>query len=342
MQSGEAQREALGWSAWQADAWHAHELRESHVPARVVQPDRLGYWLDTGTRRLRGTSAGRLKHRAAEAVDLPVIGDWVLVSEGNHPAVIDDILVRKTVLVRRRVGNAAVAQPLAANVDVALIVVGLDRELNQGLIKRAVLAAHSASVEPIVVLNKLDLCADWASRAEELRALMPALSVLAVSAQTGSVDGLYEVIGASRTGVLMGASGVGKSSLLNRLLGSEAMKTGEVREDDRKGYHTTTHRQLFALPGGALLIDGPGVRELGVWGPSDAVEQAFPELMDAAQRCIHRACRHGDEPGCAVRHEVRSGRMPAERLTEFHKLREELENAKKPRRGHKHSRRSRG
>ncbi len=339
MESHNESLHALGWGSWQDDALREAFSSLDYVPARVVRQERGWLGLDTGSRHLRAMSSGRMRHKAARSADLPIIGDWVMVSAGSADGatVIVDIVPRKTVLLRRRAGAVPGAQPLAANVDVALIVVGMDRELNLGLIERALVVAQVPGVEAILVPNKLDLCSDGPARAAELCAGFPALRVLPVSARSGEGIGLLRAaLGPGRTAVLLGASGVGKSSLVNHLFGTHAMKTGAVRADDRKGYHTTTHRQLFVLPGGALLIDGPGIRELGVWGTSaEAVDLAFPDIREAASRCTHRSCQHRTEVGCAVRSDVLCGRIAAKRLEDYLKLRQEILHsaASRPRRG---------
>lgn len=330
--------DALGWDASLENARRGHPASADHLPARVVRQERGWVWLDTGGQQLRAETSGRLRHRAEQASDLPIIGDWVLIPDAttkdDATAVITDILPRKTVLLRQRVGGIPGAQPLAANVDVALIVVGLDRALSLELLGRGVVIARSGGVEPIVVLNKADLCADWAERAGQVNARFPGLQAISLSTVSGQgTDVLSATIGAHRTATMIGPSGVGKSSLLNRLHGADVMKTGAVRTDDRKGTHTTTHRQLFSLPSGALLIDGPGMRELGAWGNAEAVTAAFPEVVAVASRCRRRACQHQAEFGCAVQFAIRDGSLSAVRLADYRKLLEGIAGSgRRPRR----------
>ncbi len=328
----------LGWDSAFEESLAGHPSAGTHVPARVVRQERTWFGVDTGRRQARASIAGTLRHRATSPAQLPVIGDWVLVAREAAASEqerlrMEHVLPRRSVLLRRKVGAAPDAQPLAANVDLALVVVGLDRPLNQGLLERASVMARTGGVQPVVVLNKLDVCETWEEQLDEARRLLPDARILAVSAQAGiGTRVLAETMSAGVTAVLLGASGVGKSTLLNHLLGTGAMRTQAVREEDRKGIHTTTHRQLFHLPGGGLLIDGPGIRELGLLGGGATLEATFPEVTASARGCFHRACQHQDEPGCAVRKDIREGRLSAERVEEYLKLREELDSSGQPRR----------
>ncbi|MCP3099435.1 ribosome small subunit-dependent GTPase A [Myxococcus sp. K15C18031901] len=328
----------LGWGRPFEEVLAAHPSRGTHLPARVVRQERTWFDVDTGLRQIRASIAGTLRHHTTSLAQLPVIGDWVLVAreaeEAGHERLrMEHVLTRRSVLLRRKVGAAPEAQPLAANVDLALVVVGLDRPLNPGLLERATVMARAGGVQPVVVLNKLDLSEEWEEQVDEARQLLPAVQVLAVSAQTGiGTQAFAALVGTGRTAVLVGASGVGKSTLLNHLMGTGAMRTRAVREEDRKGIHTTTHRQLFQLPGGGLLIDGPGIRELGLLGGSASLDATFPEVSASARRCFHRACQHQDEPGCAVRKDLREGRLSAARVEEYLKLLAELSGSGQPRR----------
>lgn len=318
--------EALGWDATFEERLRAHPAASTHVPARVVRHEGA-YVVDLGDRTLAGTVSGRLKHEAASASELPIVGDWVLVAypPRQDSAQLDFVLERKTLLVRRKVGKSPDAQPLAANVDVVLVVLALDHELNLGLVERAAAIARAAGIEPVVILNKADLCADPAAGVAQVRARLADIDVYTLSAQTGQgAEAVAGIIGPRRTATMMGPSGVGKSSLVNQLLGAGTTRTGAIRRDDHKGRHTTTHRQLYRLPGGALLIDGPGVRELGVFGPTESLDEAFADVLVSARSCFHRGCRHGSEPDCAVQADIAAGRLPARRLAEYFKFLAEM------------------
>lgn len=319
--------EALGWdSSFDAD-FRAHHAASTHVPARVVRQEAL-YVVDVGGHTLPATLSGRLKHEAASSSDLPIVGDWVLIRPLAEQAQtqIEHVLRRKTLLVRRRAGGKNDAQLLAANVDVALIVLGLDHALNLGLVERAVAMTRAAGIDPVVVLNKADLSANPAAGVAEVHARLPDVAVMTLSAATGQgAAAIPSTIGWRRTAVMMGPSGVGKSSLVNQLTGSDSARTGGIRADDYKGRHTTTHRQLFRLPDGALLIDGPGIRELGLFGASETLDEAFADVCQSASHCYHRGCRHKGEPDCAVQADIAAGRLPARRLADYERLRAEMD-----------------
>ncbi len=317
---------ALGWDATFEERLRLHPAAGTHVPARVVRQEGA-FVVDLGGLTMPASVSGRLKHEATSASELPIVGDWVLLVHPPRPegALMDHVLARKTLLARRRVGRAPDAQPLAANVDVVLVVLALDHALNLGLVERAVALTRAAGIEPIVVLNKADLCADPASYVAEVQARLPGVLTRTLSAQTGQgADAVADAIGARRTATMMGPSGVGKSSLVNQLFGDAITRTGAIREHDHKGRHTTTHRELFRLPNGALIIDGPGIRELALSGEAETLDDAFPDVLAAAQRCAHRDCRHASEPDCAVRAELADGRLPARRWSEYTRLRAEL------------------
>lgn len=239
---------------------------------------------------------------------MPVVGDWVVVRGGA----IDAVLPRRTMLTRKAPGVDA-PQALAANVDVLFIVVGLDHDFNPRRIERYLVLARASGAEPVVVLNKIDLAAGPLPRVD-------GAPVIAVSALNR--DGVGEIEAAiprSATGALIGSSGAGKSTIINALLGRYAIATQPVREDDSRGRHTTTHREIVPLPSGALLMDMPGLREVGLWADESAVEAAFADIAELAAGCRFRDCRHQGEPGCAV-----ATAVDAARLASFHKLEREV------------------
>lgn len=254
----------------------------------------------------------------------PVAGDWVTVDQRHDPFWVDRVLERRTALTRKQVGGATQAQALAANVDRILIVEALGDAVNLRRLERFLAAAWSVGAEPLVLLNKCDR----ADEPAELLALsvseaLNGVTVLALSAQTGDgIEALLDQLGVGETAVLLGPSGVGKSTLTNRLLGEERLATGAVRADDDKGRHTTTGRSLWALPNGALLIDSPGIRELALWDHS-GIDAAFGEIGQLAGACRFRDCSHTGEPGCAVQQAVDSGSVDADRLANYQKLRRE-------------------
>lgn len=298
------------------------QLRPGQQLARVCagQGERARVILDGA--EMDALIAGTLSYAAESAADLPVTGDWVAVRlVENALALVEEVMPRRTRISRRAAGTRDVEQVLAANVDVALIVCGLDGDYNLRRLERYLAIVRAGGVEPVIVLNKADVCDDAAAAADEVRKTLRVPDVLAISARGG--QGCAEVearIGPGVTAVLLGSSGAGKSTLLNRILGAEVQRTHSVRESDSRGRHTTTHRQLIGVPSGGWLIDTPGLREIQLWVSADSVDAVFDDIAALAGRCRFRDCSHATEPGCAVRDAVDAGRLES-----FHKLRREAE-----------------
>ncbi len=323
--------EALGWDEQRAHAFdelverlHKRDL----MPGRIVRQERKLLRVATPDGELDAKNAGRLL-RASSPEALPVIGDWVVVTPapGGGEGLIHAVLPRRNVLLRRDAGSEHRAQAMAANLDQVLVVWGLDRELNARWLERAASLVRTCGAPLLIVLSKADLASDLGAAERTTRAAAPDAEVVVVSAQTGfGFDALWPRLPALSTHVVLGMSGAGKSTLINRLLGTEKLATGEVREDDRKGRHTTTHRELLSLENGALLIDSPGMRELGLWsGGESSVRDTFTDIGEVAQACRFSDCRHDAEPGCAVRSAVERGDMDSGRLESYRKLQLELE-----------------
>ena len=263
--------------------------------------------------------AGRLR---AEGI-LPVVGDFVVASLGPDRTV-TRVLERRTWLSRNVAGGATAEQVLAANVDVVFVVQGLDEGPNPRRLERTLAAVHAGGAEPVIVLTKPDRAEDLAAALAEARAAAPAVEVEVASGVTGEgVAALAARLRPDRTGVLVGPSGAGKSTLTNALLGREAQRTAPVRASDDRGVHTTSGRELFPLPGGGALVDGPGIRELRLWDAS-GLDATFEDLAAIAARCRFRDCSHGAEPGCAVREAIADGRIDAARVESHRKLALEL------------------
>ncbi len=258
---------------------------------------------------------GRLR---AEGV-LPVVGDFVVASPGPDRTVAR-VLGRRTWLSRNVAGGATAEQVLAANVDVVFVVQGLDEGPNPRRLERTLAAVHAGGAEPVIVLTKPDRVADLSAALAEARAAGPGVEVEVASGLTGEgIAALAARLRPDRTGVLVGPSGAGKSTLTNALLGREAQRTAPVRASDDRGLHTTSGRELFPLPGGGALVDGPGIRELRLWDAS-GLDATFGDLAAIAARCRFRDCSHGAEPGCAVREAIADGRIGAARVESHRKL----------------------
>jgi ribosome biogenesis GTPase / thiamine phosphate phosphatase len=281
--------------------------------------------------------SGRFRFEALASSDYPAVGDWVTVADGQDPAVIVAVLPRRSAFVRsaadatrRSAGNLADEQVLAANVDVAFLVAGLDHDFNLRRLERYLSVAWSSGVRPVIVLNKADVALDLDDRLLAVESIAPAVPIVVLSALTGDhIADLAPYLAPGQTAVVLGSSGVGKSTLVNALLGEQRQTTAAVRADDSRGRHTTTHRELFELPGGALLIDTPGIRALEIAGADEGVDTAFEDIADLALRCRFSDCRHEGEPGCAVRSALGDGRLSADRLASHRKLERELAHAER-------------
>lgn len=320
---------ALGWSErWQASlASYVSETSGSCEPGRVLAGTRDQLRVGTARGEEEAIVPGRLLYRAESPADLPCVGDWLALrrlddAAGGQPLLVEAVLPRSSVFVRRAAGRRSEPQALAANVDVALLVAGLDEPWKPRRLERWLAMTREAGVPAVVVLTKLDLCAatDAAVVLAAASALADHAPVYTVDALNGDgVDAVRTHLRAGETLVLLGISGAGKSTLANQLAGRAIAATGVLAEDGR-GRHTTTRRELLPLPGGALLLDTPGLREVGLWLGDDDLASAFPEIDELAQSCRFRDCTHESEPGCAVRAAVDAGSLDAGRLAGFQQL----------------------
>jgi ribosome biogenesis GTPase len=311
----------LGWNAF-FERQLANFDRVNRRVVRVIEEQR-GLYHVAGEFDGPAEVSGRFRHEAQGAWDFPAVGDWVGVTAGDcvDRAIIHCRLERRSTISRKAAGRAVDEQILAANVDTIFLVTALAGDLNPRRLERYLTLVWEAGAVPVVVLNKADLSEDPAAAGDALRDRLPLVDVVVVSALTDAgLEGLAPYLGPARTVALLGSSGVGKSTLVNRLLGAERQKVAAVREDDGRGRHTTTTRQLVELPSGALLIDTPGMRELQPWTGEEAVDGAFEELAALAQNCRFTDCEHTSEPGCAVLAAVATGALDADRLEHYRRL----------------------
>jgi len=297
------------------------------VPGRVVLQQRGLWGLMTDAGELTAEISGRLAHEAGEG-GYPAVGDWVAAAPRpqERAATIHNILPRSTSFVRRAAGPKLGEQVVAANVDVAFLVASLNADLNARRLERYLATAWQSGAKPVIVLTKADLSPDVSAGVEEIEAVAFGTPVHAVSGVTGEgLDALRGHLGCGVTAVMVGSSGVGKSTLVNALAGADLMATAEISGDELHGRHTTTHRELILLPdGGGLLLDTPGMRELGLWDSDDGVSVVFDDIEQLAERCHFRDCHHGNEPGCAVREALHDGTLDQGRWKSFQKLQREL------------------
>jgi len=322
----------LGWDPGWATAFLPFDAAGA-CPARVVAAHRDAWVLATPSGDRYAVISGRLRHEAVGPGALPAVGDWVAATgagDATRTTVVTAVLPRRSAF-RRNTGSdhggptLVGEQVLAANVDVAFVVAGLDGDFNLRRLERYLAVAWSGGATPVILLNKADVAADLDGNRVAAEAIAPGVEVRTLSARTG--DGVAAIatdhLAQGRTAVVIGSSGAGKSTLVNALLGFERQRTSGVREDDSKGHHTTTHRELVRLPGGALLIDTPGIRSLGVAGASDGMQPAFADIADIAAGCRFGDCSHEHEPGCAVQAALRDGRLEAARYASYRKLERE-------------------
>jgi len=319
--------DALGWNDEIARAYEPWADKPGHSPARVLIEFNYIYRVVDESGERDAVIAGRIKHHASSRGDLPAVGDWVVVRrqpEEDRGAIVA-VLPRHSRFSRRMAGQVTDEQVVAANVDVVFIVMSLDEDFSVRRLERYLLMARESGADPVVLLTKPDLCEDVASRVTDVVIAAGGAPVHVLSPKHN--EGLEQVaqyLTPGRTGALLGSSGVGKSTIINRLVGSDVQRTQEVREADSKGRHTTSHRELVRLPDGGLLIDTPGMRELQLWDAGEAVSETFDDIEALASSCHFTDCRHRDEPRCAVKAAVDEGHLPAGRLASYLKLQDEL------------------
>jgi ribosome biogenesis GTPase len=317
---------ALGWNDFFA-ATFAPYAEQGLVAGRVMRELRGVYTVATVDGELSASPAGRLWH-GEEGTGPPAVGDWVAVrppASSTEPGLIRAILPRRSKFSRKVAGSRTDEQVVAANVDTVFLMTGLDGDFNPRRIERYLAAGWESGAVPVLVLSKADLAADLEAQVAEVEAVALGVPVHPVSSRTGQgMEALTSYLRPGQTVSVLGSSGVGKSTLINYLLGSDVQRTGGVREGDDRGRHTTTHRALFITPSGALLLDTPGMRELQLWEADEGLGAAFADIEELAEGCRFSDCAHQGTPGCAVEAAVAEGRLDPARLESYRKLQLEL------------------
>ena len=328
--------ETLGWTPALASAF-AQALVElavgdGRLPARVVAEDRGSYQVLSPSGEQRASVTGRFRFETSDPAAFPAVGDWFAIGAGptdgttsasHDDTIIHAVLPRRSALIRQAAGRRTEAQVVGANLDVVFVVASLNGDLNLRRLERYVAVAWESGAEPVVLLSKADLTEDVEATLAGVSAVAAGAAVLIVSSFDGrGVEAVRAHIGPGRTAAFVGSSGVGKSTLLNRLAGEARAGVSEIREADARGRHTTTRRQIHLLPGGGLVLDTPGMRELALWDV-EGLEQSFADIDDLAATCRFGDCAHDAEPGCAVRSAIVAGTLPAARLESWRKLQRE-------------------
>lgn len=318
--------EEAGWRPALAAAF-APYAKEGLQPARVALELNHIFRLWSAGGEILAEATGKLRHEAAGRHELPAVGDWVAFRPDPHGlrARIEAILPRRSAFTRKVAGSETKQQVVAANIDTVFLISSLDRDFNPRRVERYLLLTAQSGARPVIVLNKTDIAGPHVDEAAEaIREIAGGAAIHALSARTGAgLAALAPYLDPGETVALLGSSGVGKSSIINALAGEDVLRTRSVRASDSRGRHTSTHRQMVRLPGGALLIDTPGMRELQLWDVGESLNQAFDDIDAHTAGCRFRDCRHKSEPGCAVKAAVAAGTLPPARYESFLKLQAE-------------------
>jgi ribosome biogenesis GTPase len=318
--------ESLGWNDF-FEAYFAPHRGKGYLPGRVSIHHRERYVIYTEQGELWGQVSGKFRFDAAGLKDYPSAGDWVAFSKTgeDQPAIIHKVLERKSKFSRKTAGNRSDEQIIAANIDIVFLVMGLDGDYNPRRLERYLAFAWDSGAHPVVVLNKSDICPALQECIDETRSVARDADVIVMSAfHPEDIRPIRSLMKPGLTGVLLGSSGVGKSTITNILLGKEHSRVQEVRESDSRGRHTTSYRELLVLPEGGIIIDTPGLRELQFLESEENLPGGFDDIEELASNCRFRDCNHDSEPGCAVKNAIEEGRLEAKRFENYRKFQREI------------------
>jgi ribosome biogenesis GTPase len=316
----------LGWDS----EFQKHFLnsgRSDCIPARVAEESKEHYKVFSEQGEFLAQITGKIRFQAGSRSDFPAVGDWVLIKPRPNEtrATIETILPRKTMLIRKIAGKDLQEQVIAANIDTIFIVMSLNQDWNLRRLERYLSIGWESGSQPVVLLNKADLCENPEAYVQSASSIALSAPILALSALTGNgIEPLTGYITRGRTAAFIGSSGVGKSTIINALIGQAAQRTQPILDVDDRGRHTTTSRQMILLPHGGVVIDTPGMREIGMWESGIGISQTFEDIEEFAVNCRFRDCSHSGEPGCAVLESIEKGDLNVERLNNYHKLKAEL------------------
>jgi ribosome biogenesis GTPase len=311
---------SYGWTKANQMAWDDLKMVNA-VPARVIAD--FGTSLKIATPDILSAElSGKLAHYT-DKTQMPKVGDWVAVTISDNNIVIESVVLRANEIARKVAGKRTVKQVIAANVDIAFVLLALDNDFSVERLKRFLYQLSISSIDPVIVLNKADKTDDLQSYVTQIEQLSLPIIVTTATVGTG-VEDIASSIEAGKTAILLGSSGVGKSTLTNKLLGRDAQSTGDVKMSDTTGRHTTVHRELFILPKGGILIDTPGIRELQLWGTNDELDENYDDITLLASQCKYANCRHGTEAGCVIRAALETKMLDAKHYANYVKMHSEL------------------
>ena len=319
-----------GWNRTHEANWdiiNENLKKKMCVPGRVTLEHKRMYRVVTAEGEWLSVCSGSFEHEAHERRDFPAVGDWVAVEKmpGEERGIIHSILPRTSLFSRKVAGLTIAEQIIAVNIDIVFLVMSMNKDFSARRLERYLVAAYDSGANPVVVLTKKDLCDNPSYYIEEAQNIALGSDVIAVSNVTGEgIAELTVLLAGGKTAALLGSSGVGKSSLTNVICGENTMAVQHIREDDDKGRHTTTHRELFIIPSGGVLIDTPGMREFQLWDNSQSLDSGFKDVEEFAAACKFTDCQHNNEPGCAIQEALDTGALSADRYDSYLKLKKEL------------------